>query len=526
MIENSENIEVATNNKSFQRQLFLVLAVGILSISLLVSFVAASINSDQTGKMMVKTGLQHAENAARQSRLALLYGSSENAVEAAKSILAFPDIVHITIINPDLTVLYQIGKEVTTHELSKQDILYNTSPKLLNEDKAEWHYLAPVYLHDNQPIATDNIETIQPPKTNKIIGYVYLASDKTALNESTILSIKHSVFVGFIIAIMIILALKSVLDYFFKPLNELTDIMHRSIQGEMLNYSGTKGPKETEQISTAYNKLVNAIIERDEKLKSHNHLLESLVSMRTQELEAARDAAIEADRHKSEFLSNTTHELRTPLQSIIGYAEVAIEMALEEGQDDLITDLESILQSANHLLSLINTILDITKVEAGAMSLAIEYVNVDEIILQSEKTVQPLIAKNGNKLHVNNTCQNKHINIDKGKLLQIILNLLSNAAKFTHKGSIRFDIDCEQDQLTIRVADSGIGIPCNRQEQIFKPFQQADGSITRQYGGTGLGLSVTEQFCRLMGGAIKLDSVEGEGSTFEVTLPLTFVNKC
>ena len=159
------------------------------------------------------------------------------------------------------------------------------------------------------------------------------------------------------------------------------------------------------------------------------------------------------------------------------------------------------------------------------MHLSNEHVKLNEIISQSEKTVQPLILKNGNKLVINNKCNNNNLHIDKGKLLQIILNLLSNASKFTKNGNITFDIDCETDMLKLQISDTGIGIAHNRQEQVFKPFQQADGSITREYGGTGLGLSVTEQFCHLMGGSIKLDSIEGHGSTFEVLLPLTFFNK-
>lgn len=520
----SDKAEPTINNKSFQQQLYLVLVIGILCISLLLSFVSAWTNSDQTGKMMIKSGLLHADNAAKQSRLALLYASSDNADEAARSILAFPDIVHIAIINPDLTILYAIGKKVTQHELTRQDILQNTAPQLLNEDEFEWHFLAPVYYGQKSAISADNGQISTKPKANNIIGYVYLSSDKSSLKKTKILSIKYTLISGLIISFIIIIVLHFVLNYFFKPLNELTEIMHRSTQGGTLIHSSIKGPIETEKISTAYNSLINTIVARDKKLKSHNNLLESLISMRTNELVTARDAAIEAVRHKSVFLSNTTHELRTPLQSITGYAEVALEMALEEGHEELVADLESILQSANHLLSLINTILDMAKADAGAMELSNEYANIDDIISQSEKTAQPLIEKNSNVLLINNSCQNKNMLIDKGKLLQIILNLLSNAAKFTHNGKIQLDIECNSDQLIIRVSDTGIGIAANKQEQIFKPFQQTDGSITRKYGGTGLGLSITDQFCRLMGGSIKLDSTEGKGSIFEVILPLTNSN--
>ena len=155
------------------------------------------------------------------------------------------------------------------------------------------------------------------------------------------------------------------------------------------------------------------------------------------------------------------------------------------------------------------------------MELSADEFSLAELVSHVEKTVMPFIDKNNNTLCVNLQCYHEIIQIDRGKLLQILLNLLSNAAKFTENGIITLDMNCSDDYLMFKVIDTGIGIEKEKQKLIFMPFQQGDGGITRKYGGTGLGLAVTEQFCRLMGGEITLQSEPGHGSTFTVKLPFS-----
>jgi len=509
------------NGRSFQRQLFLLLTISIFSIALIISLTATWLNYFQISRLMVNTGLQHVQNAARQSRLALLYSSSENAVVVAKAIIAFPDIIHIAIISSDMSTLYKLGKESPLYYLNEEDINEKTSAGVIYEDDKEWYFFAPVYIYDTNKTGLYDDVTILEGQENNIIGYVFLVASKESLNQAKNDNLTYNFIFSMILAVILIAVLRVLLNFLFSPLNSLADVMHKSITGNrLMNYTGDTGPKEIFGISIAYNNLVNMVIDRDEKLNAYNQILESTVEIRTQELVEARDVAIEADKHKSEFLANTTHELRTPLQSIIGYAEAAKEMALEEGSDIVISDMDNILHSANHLLSLINTLLDISKIEAGGMELSYDKLKLAELVSHAEKTIMPFMKKNGNTLHINLRNHEQMIQIDQGKLLQILLNLLSNAAKFTQNGTVTLNIDSTDKYLTFQVIDTGIGIAKEKQELIFMPFQQGDGGITRKYGGTGLGLAVTKQFCRLMGGDIKLYSEPGKGSTFEVQLPL------
>ncbi len=245
-----------------------------------------------------------------------------------------------------------------------------------------------------------------------------------------------------------------------------------------------------------------------------------------EELREARDQALEASKSKSTFLANMSHELRTPLNAIIGYSELLREDALADGLDDMAEDARKINVSADHLLHVINDILDLSKIEAGKMEVFPERFTLSELVDQVRTTVAPLIQRNRNELEVQlEGSAQVALLTDKVKLRQALINVMSNAAKFTEDGTITLSVTTHRRErqlwLRARVTDTGIGIPPDRLEQLFDAFTQGDQSTTRQYGGTGLGLSITRQFCRMLGGEISVDSVVGEGSTFEVMVPTT-----
>jgi signal transduction histidine kinase/DNA-binding response OmpR family regulator len=249
--------------------------------------------------------------------------------------------------------------------------------------------------------------------------------------------------------------------------------------------------------------------------------LEDTVLVRTQELEEAVVAAEEANRIKSQFLANMSHELRTPLNAIIGYSDMLLEEAQDLGYEDLSPDLNKIQGAGKHLLSLINDILDISKIEAGKMDLYLEEFQFQGLIDEVIPTAQPLFDKKGNKF--NYLAKGKDLGLvtsDMTKLRQIIFNLLSNAAKFTEKGEITLDVSRDNNWLLINVSDTGIGMSESQVGRIFQEFTQADESTTRRYGGTGLGLPISRHFCELMGGTISVTSEVGKGSTFSVQLPV------
>lgn len=243
-----------------------------------------------------------------------------------------------------------------------------------------------------------------------------------------------------------------------------------------------------------------------------------------EELRRAKDAAEAANRAKSTFLTNMSHELRTPLNAIIGYSELLREESQDLGYGDLIPDLEKIRIAGSHLLSLINDILDLSKIEAGKMELHLETFPLAPLVADVATTSQPLIAKNGNTIQVDRPDDIGHMRADLTKVRQILLNLLGNAAKFTRQGHITFSVTREMaqdgaDWILFSVVDTGIGMTPEQMLNLFQPFTQAEVSTTRQYGGSGLGLAISQRFCQMMGGEITVESRVDQGSTFIARLP-------
>ena len=228
-----------------------------------------------------------------------------------------------------------------------------------------------------------------------------------------------------------------------------------------------------------------------------------------------------ASQHKSQFLANMSHELRTPLNAIIGVSEMLREDAEAAKQD--LEPLDRVLGAGRHLLALINDILDLSKIEAGRMELQLEDFALAPLIDGVAKTIEPLAAKNENRVAVSCDGAIGTLHADSMRLRQALLNLMSNANKFTERGTISVDARHGQenghDWVTIAVADSGIGMTPEQMGKLFHEFSQADASTTRKYGGTGLGLAISKRFCQMMGGDITVESVHGHGSTFTIRLP-------
>ena len=262
---------------------------------------------------------------------------------------------------------------------------------------------------------------------------------------------------------------------------------------------------------------------------------------RSRELEVAKDAAEAANRAKSTFLANMTHELRTPLNAILGYSELLQEEAQELGDEEFVADLASINMAGKQLLSIISDILDISKIEAGKMTLFLETFEVSNLIEEVVTTAKPLVAKNGNTLSVECHSNLGTMRADATKVRQALLNLLSNAAKFTNQGKITISawleegavlsIDNFGNKLSVestfnkqlivfQVTDAGIGMTKDQMLNLFGAFSQAEDSTTRKYGGTGLGLIISKKFCQMMGGDITVESEFQSGSTFTIRLPV------
>ena len=242
-----------------------------------------------------------------------------------------------------------------------------------------------------------------------------------------------------------------------------------------------------------------------------------------EELVAAVDASEDASRAKSAFLANMSHELRTPLNAVIGYSEMLTEDARDHGLANLLPDLDKIHSAGKHLLRLINDILDLSKIEAGKMELFPEVFDVPSLVREVSGTIRPLAERRGNVLEFRCGEDVRRMRADLTRVRQVLLNLLSNAGKFTENGQVALAVERVvvngAPWMRFRVTDTGIGLSPEQLAKLFKAFAQADTSTTRKYGGTGLGLVISRQLCQMMGGEVTVESELGRGSAFTMLLP-------
>ena len=254
-------------------------------------------------------------------------------------------------------------------------------------------------------------------------------------------------------------------------------------------------------------------IENQMKLEDH-----------ARELEISREAALEASWLKSTFLANMSNELRTPLNAIIGYAELLAEELQDRGQLDLLSDLERIRFSGKNQLELVNQVLDLSKIESGRTEAHIESYLLKDLVSEISGAAEPFASKNGNSFTVIAPDEDLIVSLDIVKVRRILINLLSNAHKFTSDGRVALTMEIEKKQegdwLKCSVTDTGIGMTAEQMDRLFQPFVQANSSTSRRFGGTGLGLTISREFCRILGGTLTVQSEEGKGSCFTALLPV------
>jgi signal transduction histidine kinase len=362
--------------------------------------------------------------------------------------------------------------------------------------------------------------------------------------QSTYITLQVNIIVAAIAILIAVATGITVVRGIAAPLANLSGTATRIANGDLGLEAKIDRDDEIGALAKAFNSMTSQLRWLINNLEQHVNELKQT----QQELYWAKDAAIAANHAKSAFLANMSHELRTPLNAIIGYAEMLQEEADELGDQQLGADLHKIDTAAKHLRDLINDILDLSKIEAGRIELNLEEFAISDLIDEIAPTVQGLIEQNGNQLVLQHDTTIMTMYADMLRVRQVLLNLLSNAAKFTQQGVITLTIEREHgcrtrgcngatfpvidhdnpladeanepdEWICFRINDTGIGMSPEQQSRLFQPFVQADASTTRQYGGTGLGLIISQRFCQLMGGSIMVESKPGAGSTFTVLLP-------
>jgi signal transduction histidine kinase len=503
---------------SFRRQLTVLSSLGLLGLALAIALASGGFLAWRLESLALALLGEVTGQLANESRLVFLE-SPASARERVARIAAFPGVRQAALLKPDAEP-WVASPDAGRWPPVPRSREGPTPAAPIHEDRDCWYFVAPVR------VGADETSPVLARTQPQLLGYVAVAWRKAPLAQ-----LRTGLFVlnggiALVLAVGIFAALEVFLRRLTVPLDQLAGVMRRIQAGETGPRAAVAGPAETREIGRVFNALLERLEQHRAALEQHRAALESEVWLRTQELRAARDLALTADRYKSAFLAAMSHEMRTPLQNIIGYTQESEKKLkfLEGDADPAILGMLSeyfgiVLQAADELLLRINQVLELAALEAGRREVVREKVELPRLVDEVVAALKLLAARNRNRVDV--VCEGlERVELDGDKLRQIVRNLLDNACKFTHDGAVRLWVRAGNGVLSIEVTDSGIGIPQDQFPLIFEPFRQVDMSDTRRYGGTGLGLAITKNVCQLLGGAIAVDSTPGVGSRFRVVIPL------
>lgn len=490
----------------FRQQLVLIFVVGLLLLTPATSFVIGRISNNILLKQLLAQGQQITATLVQHSKLALLYESDFAARESVKFVSGFPDITVLEIRSSNGNVLFDNTSTIPEH--FKPD--YAAADQLQNyEFEDQWIFISPVMsesdIDDSLAIDLDDASGAQT-----LLGYVTVSMSKQTLHLLQTKAYQTNFILTFVIAIAIVFVLVRISRSMTTPIEKLALHMKQAEGGDTGVRSEVRGQPDVTVMQHAFNTMMDELERRES------------------DLTLARDRALEAARVKGEFAANVTHELRTPMNAVLGMMDLLAESQLSSRQVEYVNIARS---SGESLLSLIEDILDFSKNDAGNLVTTTAEVNLAELV---EDIIRLLASQAlGKGIDIGYFLDRdipSTLILDRSRLQQVLINLLGNAIKFTETGEVSVTIslrhtlsdaesNAESDQLLFAVKDTGIGITEADQDKIFEPFTQADASTTRQYAGTGLGLTISKQIVTLMGGEIGLTSELGKGSTFWFALP-------
>ena len=518
--------EAATLRDTLKNVLFIIGFVGII-ISLILSYLLTNKIRRQIGELSsateeIRSGNFSTRVSVKGKDEVAKLGDAFNLMldEIVKNHKAMNDYTEfITLINqnPSLTEI----SEAALKKIIKTCGF--TIGAIYSVDDQEVSFITSFGLGSNKIGAENNIfykKVIETKEPITIESENFLPVASTGILEIKIkyLHIRPVIYSNKVVAVLEFGSLN-------KPTDEAINYLSKIQDQLAIGLTNAKAFVQLENFVKELSRLNEEMQKQNEQIKEQNKTLLELseqLKEKAKELEIQKQKAEESTKLKSQFLASMSHELRTPMNSILGLTELILDKAQIDDKNR--ERLEVVLKSGKRLMNLINDILDLSKIEAGKMEIREEEILLEELLEDVSSTIQPLVYEKGLRFTINRKCDTKIIvTTDKGRVTQVLINLLGNAVKFTDKGNIELSVALMDDNnLVFSVSDTGIGIPEDAQKIIFEEFRQVDGSTTRRYSGTGLGLAISKKIVDLLGGKIWVKSIVGKGSIFSFTIPVNY----
>ena len=514
----------------FRTQFSLVFVIGILLLATVTSVVVSKISSGIIEDHQVLQGKQVTESLARQSEVALLYQSPESAEDIGRNAINFPGVKGIVIETEKSDLLFSIGVTSLTSSTSMVNEDISAELSLAEEDENLWKFTSPVFVSsDGNEFDIQDLEEIENlDKENILLGYITVIVGKDTLRLMQQSTLRNNLLVSFAGAMILLLILLYFSRRLTRPIERLSAVMERARDGKRKNIRArVNGPVDITEMQDSFNSMMQVLEDRQG------------------DLERAMNSALESARVKGEFAANVTHELRTPMNAVLGMLDLLLTMGLSYKQKEYV---ETAKSSGESLLSLIDEILDFSEGDAGKISIN----NHDYLLNESLDDIVGLLSSTALKKQINigyivDPDVPQALHSDSVRIRQVLINLAGNGVKFTDSGEVSIHVSVDRDsvgkevagslvadadavetttlletttQLKFVVKDTGIGVSLEDQSRVFDAFTQVDSSTTKEYQGTGLGLAISTQIIEMMGGDIFVSSEVGVGSEFGFTLPI------
>ncbi|MFB3062721.1 MAG: ATP-binding protein [Candidatus Binatia bacterium] len=531
--------------RTFRARVFWSLIPIIILLITLLGVIDLYQQRRQAEEEFMKRGRAMAANLAFSSELGV-FGEDRSLLESAlRGVTGDADFAYVFIYGEDWRILANEGRQLANMKGRAWELTVKEKDQLLRDlqafsrrmtrEKARFaEFLAPIV---SQGVKLPADLRLGFPGSARLVRERPVGAVRLGLSLKSVDAHIAGLLMWRAGLIVVFLVLSTLAIYVFsrritRPIKRLTDQATQITDGYLDQVIPVDSRDEIGQLAVSFNNMTQALkgnINEKElvlaQLRELNQTLEDRIRQRTTEIETINVQLQDATRHKSQFLANVNHELRTPVSAIIGYARLVLRRT--EGKIPQLEreNLQKLLNTSEHLLGVINGLLDLAKIEAGRMELRMEPVRIDELIQGAFSTVEPMLKEGHVQLIHEIAPGIPTLNTDRDKLRQVILNLVGNAVKFTEDGKIKIFASQQNGSLKLVVSDTGIGIEKGELDHIFEEFHQAGTLSTRKHGGTGLGLAIVKKFVNLLGGDIGVESEVGKGSTFTVTLPLTHITR-